>query len=184
MREHIHRVHWIEPSQFKCNHCDKLLANAAALAKHTKIVHCTERRYVCSVCGARRKTSNSLKMHMETHQISLEYACPLCPKKFNREFNLKIHTKTVHEASAAFPCNLCPKVFKRNTHLLDHCRTHSDATPFQCHACPLAYKTKLALYNHVKIKHDPKVKYKFKTLENSTIVMDCGSSVAQPVGLQ
>lgn len=186
IRDHIHRYHLKQVHELTCSECGKTLANASILTKHMRVVHCDVRRYVCSLCGARRKTSNALKMHMETHQTALEYACLYCTKKFNREFNLKLHIKAMHTnpPSLNHACTLCPRTFKRRMNLLDHLQTHSDATPFQCHECPNAYKTKLTLYNHVKTKHDPGVKYKFKTLENATIVMDCSSSVGQSVGLQ
>lgn len=53
------------------------------------------------------------------------YGCPLCPKKFTRQFNLRSHLRT-HNEEKPFICSVCDMKFTRRSDCVRHESVHGE----------------------------------------------------------
>lgn len=85
----------------KCDLCDHVAMNDAALLKH-RSQHTNADNYTCSVCGVEFCSFGALQGHMQTklcqNKPSISHKCPHCPLTFARSYNLKAHCKSSHRA--------------------------------------------------------------------------------------
>lgn len=85
----------------KCDLCDHVAMNDAALLKH-RSQHANADNYTCSVCGVVFCSFGALQGHMRTklcqNKRSISHKCPHCPLTFARSYNLKAHCKSSHRA--------------------------------------------------------------------------------------
>lgn len=82
--EHIN-LH-LDPNCYKCQHCNKTLANRRCLISHMKFFHLpnekSNKSLECDVCNKVFQRANVLKRHKETHVTgSKDYTCSKCGKK-------------------------------------------------------------------------------------------------------
>ncbi|XP_066973576.1 serine-rich adhesin for platelets-like [Macrobrachium rosenbergii] len=86
----------------KCDLCDHVAMNDAALLKH-RSQHANADNYTCSVCGVAFRSFGALQGHMQTKlcqsKPSVSHKCPYCPQTFARSYNLKAHCKSNHRAA-------------------------------------------------------------------------------------
>lgn len=72
----------------------------AQLVGH-KIIHSTERPFVCDICGKSFKEERSLRIHLERHAGTLKrpYKCSFCekalPTRHSKLLHERTHTKVV-----------------------------------------------------------------------------------------
>lgn len=85
----------------KCDLCDHVAINDAALLKH-RSQHTNADNYTCSVCGVKFCSFGALQGHMQTKlcqtKPSVSHKCPHCPLTFARSYNLKVHCKSSHKS--------------------------------------------------------------------------------------
>lgn len=81
----------------KCDQCNKVSPNAAALRHHVRSVHC-ESNYKCHICGKSFKLSATLEDHTATHQDNKIYKCTFCEETFTWRTNMYKHRKKNHQA--------------------------------------------------------------------------------------
>ncbi|XP_045131318.1 uncharacterized protein LOC123516194 isoform X2 [Portunus trituberculatus] len=85
----------------KCDLCDHIAINDAALLKH-RSQHRNADNYTCSVCGVKFCSFGALQGHMQTKlcqtKPSVSHKCPHCPMTFARSYNLKAHCKSSHKS--------------------------------------------------------------------------------------
>nr|XP_045615181.1 uncharacterized protein LOC123768571 [Procambarus clarkii] len=85
----------------KCDLCDHVAMNDAALLKH-RSQHANADNYTCSVCGGAFCSFGALQGHMQTklcqNKPNICHKCPHCPLTFARSYNLKAHCKSSHRA--------------------------------------------------------------------------------------
>ena len=111
------------------------------LTTHQKLIHSTQKDWVCDCCGSRYGTKTVLKTHMMTH-LPPSFACSKCPKNFVYANSLKGHFK-IHAGILNEVCKICNK----------------------------GYLTKSALTNHTLLQHFPKIHCEitncsFKSIKN------------------
>lgn len=105
---------------------------------------------VCSLCGVTFGNTFNLKIHLESMHANPEdqpqYPCPKqgCEKVFNRQHNLNVHIRCVHEQKAQFFCTSeCLKNSK-----------HPDLSNWDGkNACGAAFKAKSSLDQHIRMHH-------------------------------
>lgn len=56
--------------------------------------------FTCCYCGIRMKTTGGLANHKKYHEPR-KCGCPLCPKKFASDYQVKRHLKGVHKSEQA-----------------------------------------------------------------------------------
>ena len=67
----------------------------------------------CEICGAKLKTANGYRVHMNSHKDAEQiHTCSVCLKISPNRSALKIHLKN-HEAIKIHKCSICEKSFKR-----------------------------------------------------------------------
>ena len=60
-----------------------------------------------------------MKKHMEVHEESKSYPCPLCDKSFAEFGDLRKHDRT-HSGVKPFSCNECGQTFSQSSNLKTH----------------------------------------------------------------
>ena len=83
-----------------------------------------ERRSSTSIVPSIDRT-RAMQRHPATFQ------CNLCPKKFTRAYNLRVHLRR-HMNERPFVCSICGKAFARQHDLKRHEGLHSDEKKFVC----------------------------------------------------
>ncbi|XP_039434974.1 zinc finger protein 234-like isoform X5 [Culex pipiens pallens] len=124
-----------------------------------------------------KKPSNSTKEKVDKAQVNEKlFACSVCGKKTNNEYNLQTHLKTHKtkkkvEKEKDLTCNVCGKVSFSNYHLQIHLEGHERKAKkreqletkkkskleklqrFVCHYCPSKFTTNYNLQRHEDL-HD------------------------------
>lgn len=115
-------------------------------------------RYACSLCPRNYKSSNSLYVHMKSHEGKVyrypnkeTKQCKLCGKEVN---TLSAHLKEVHVDIRKFPCSFCEKSFKRKLHLTVHARSHTGERPYKCYFCDKQFHQPADRNKHMSALHD------------------------------
>ncbi|OON16620.1 zinc finger, C2H2 type [Opisthorchis viverrini] len=102
----------------------------------------------CSICN-KSLLRSSLPEHMDKHNNSGRFSCPVCPKKFSRSSAREKHIR-IHTGEKPFRCPHCPKAYRQQVHLNEHLRSHSGERPFVCRLCGFALASKSLLTRHIR----------------------------------
>ncbi|GAA48788.1 zinc finger protein 846 [Clonorchis sinensis] len=102
----------------------------------------------CSICN-KSLLRSSLPEHMDKHNDSGRFSCPMCPKKFSRSSAREKHIR-IHTGEKPFRCPHCPKAYRQQVHLNEHLRSHSGERPFVCRLCGFALASKSLLTRHIR----------------------------------
>ncbi|XP_017755370.1 PREDICTED: zinc finger protein 227-like [Eufriesea mexicana] len=78
-------------AKYKCTLCPNVYKSSQILKEHL-LKHEGIRKYKCNVCGKSFGQQSHLAAHMAVHS-KIRFHCPGCDKPFNRQDNMKIHTK-------------------------------------------------------------------------------------------
>uniref|UniRef100_A0A182LTH4 C2H2-type domain-containing protein n=1 Tax=Anopheles culicifacies TaxID=139723 RepID=A0A182LTH4_9DIPT len=117
--------------QYKCNECDKILANTGHLIAHI-VVHTGETPYLCSLCQRSFANSTRLKLHLKTH----------CIKKLHPGLTVTRITKNAPVSASASPSTSIVENVEQSP------TTVKPAT-FRCIECEQTLP-KDTLYRHMK----------------------------------
>lgn len=104
-------------SSDSCPYCKENVPKLS-LKAHVSDFHGSAMPYSCSVCGKGYESYSGLYLHMNIHE-GKKIKCPVCDRKFARNYHMKRHLKVVHSSAQ---CTRCRTVLKAgpefNQHLL------------------------------------------------------------------
>ena len=153
----IHVFHHLNKRQFVCEECNKQFHRKSNVLIHKRIVHSTDRPFVCNQinCNKTFKTKSKLTQHKSTHSSVKSFGCNKCDKTFKTNSNLRCHKKFVHTNIRPFVCprSDCNKTFKRKSELTLHNSRHSSVKSFECNKCDKRFKTNPDLSDHKNFVH-------------------------------
>ncbi|XP_037943578.1 protein suppressor of hairy wing-like [Teleopsis dalmanni] len=129
--------------QINCPDCPKSFKTQISYERHIFITHSESDEFPCSICNAKLRTANLLKLHEEQHKNrGKPYACKICGKDFTRTYHLKRHQKYTScsaNANDTMSCKVCNKVFYRLDNLRAHLKHHlgTQVTKKEEYMCPI-----------------------------------------------
>ncbi len=139
---------------YQCPICNIIKTTRSYLTSHMRNVHTDVRKFECTQCHDKFKTSQSLKKHQLVHTVERKFKCSHCELSFKDDYTLKKHSALVHEGLKRFICSVCGKDFGRADYLEKHLLTHSEERNFKCEICGDAFKVGDTLKTHKKTVHD------------------------------
>lgn len=168
------------PKRHQCSICLKAFARPWSLSRH-RLVHSTDRPFVCPDCGLAFRLASYLRQHRRVHgTLSLLASLPSAGKKDDKAAGARTSGKGPEGGEGAecggasaggeggqdggdaaparppageprFWCPECGKGFRRRAHLRQHGVTHSGARPFQCVRCQREFKRLADLARHAQV---------------------------------
>ncbi|XP_053731431.1 zinc finger protein 37 homolog isoform X1 [Synchiropus splendidus] len=162
-------------TSYNCYVCDVSFSYKQHLVNHALRVHSPETGVVCAVCGDALDSTESLRLHLETHRLPKSchicgkqckststmtghiashtgekpHRCHFCGKECRRKGDLKIHMR-IHTGEKPFSCSYCCKSFTHSGHLTKHMRNHTGERPHQCSVCGKGFLQSAHLKYHLK----------------------------------
>ncbi|CAH1792324.1 unnamed protein product [Owenia fusiformis] len=178
LSQHIRKEHRGLP--FKCSLCGKVYSGSHGLRRHLEAHTGIRPRFLCSECGKVYAQQKQLKAHSVTHVLGKPFYCKLCNTGFDKEGEMRIHSKTAHtdkmdhicsQCGKGFIsrhlmkrhietthtqkhiCSFCGKKFGRKTNLKTHERIHTSEKPYKCSLCNAAFAQLASIQWHYKKNH-------------------------------
>lgn len=127
--------------------------------------------YECQHCPTnKRKTfkqlMNLLRHEQEVHQISKTneqpVACPKCPRRFNKIYQLLLHSR-IHEKTSDkhqnITCTICEQSFTNYFDRTQHEKTshyNSETGRWTCHKCSHDFASKMGVITHLRLHEGSK----------------------------
>ena len=155
LKGHIAAVHNKESKSFcpTCGNGFSFSPNNKRFLKHVQTcgdkMEANRRKKIlsCEVCGKVFKKSYNLKVHMQKHTGSRNFACALCGKDFVAKRTLVQHTERNHpeilnqfEVEKNRPCDKCDESFATRTDLWGHLIiVHGLPYPVRCKVCSVGF---------------------------------------------
>ena len=100
-------------------------------------------------------TLGNSQVDVKTQNTKKRFRCPICPTKFEKKSNLKVHVTTVHEGNKLHKCSTCSDTFPRKISLKDHISAvHDGIKPRKCPICFAEFAQKDQLRKHISAVHD------------------------------
>lgn len=141
--------------QYPCEQCDKVLPSVAKLERH-KVVHVTDKNFVCDICERCYRTEQNLRSHKYTvHAAEKKHKCSYCGKAFARKDKLTRHEYIHTPNRPNFVCPFrahtgCTRTFYREDKLKRHLFTHSKEKPYKCEQCGRGFARRDNLRDHTR----------------------------------
>ncbi|XP_065354147.1 protein suppressor of hairy wing [Calliphora vicina] len=142
-----------------CPDCPKSFKTQMSYERHIFITHSEFDDHPCSICNAKLRSANLLKLHEEQHRNrGKPFACKLCGKDFTRSYHLSRHQK-FSSCSAnendTMHCKVCNKAFYRldnlRAHLKQHLGTHqTKKSEYMCPICKKCFYSLSTLNIHTR----------------------------------
>jgi transposase-like protein len=133
---------------FRCEVCDKDLANARERAEH-RAMH--RNRVPCPECGKTFTLERSMRAHVATfhsdQEVPKPFECDICGHAFVRANLMAIHRRT-HTGERPFQCEMCGRRFICRGDLNKHTRLHVDGYMYKCKICGKEIKTSRESADH------------------------------------
>ncbi|XP_017483245.1 PREDICTED: protein suppressor of hairy wing isoform X1 [Rhagoletis zephyria] len=142
-----------------CPDCPKSFKSQVSYERHIFITHSEFNDYPCSICNAKLRSANLLKLHEEQHKNrGKPFACKICGKDFTRAYHLKRHQKYSScsaDGTDTMKCKVCDKSFFRldnlRAHLRQHLGTHVTKKPeYRCPQCKNCFYSLSTLNIHTR----------------------------------
>merc|ERR1719369_2586019 len=93
------------------------------------------KQYQCPHCPKRYSVKGNLNTHMKIHDKSKQIKCEVCWKMFATKHDYTLHMRT-HTGEKPYQCDICNRAFSRMSSLKIHQYTHLDDKYFKCPKCP------------------------------------------------
>ncbi|XP_075145738.1 suppressor of Hairy wing [Haematobia irritans] len=129
-----------------CPDCPKSFKTQMSYERHIFITHSEFSDHPCTICNAKLRSANLLKLHEDQHRNrGKPFACKLCGKDFTRSYHLSRHQKysscSANE-SDTMQCKVCNKSFYRLDNLRAHLKQHlgNHVTKKSEYMCPICKK--------------------------------------------
>ena len=124
---HLHESHPDVEANYECHFCERRFKYRYQIQNHLQSKGGEHRKpkpkpmpesNVCQLCDKRLYSPNSVKQHM-MHVHKTEFECNICQKIFDRQGDLRKHSKTEHNGKS-LKCDKCIQTFSCNKHLKRH----------------------------------------------------------------
>uniref|UniRef100_A0A1I8MM40 C2H2-type domain-containing protein n=1 Tax=Musca domestica TaxID=7370 RepID=A0A1I8MM40_MUSDO len=142
-----------------CPDCPKSFKTQMSYERHIFITHSEFNDYPCSICNAKLRSANLLKLHEEQHSNrGKPFACKTCGKDFTRSYHLSRHKKfsscTANE-SDTMHCKVCNRAFYRLDNLRSHLKQHlgtqvTKKSEYMCPTCKKCFYSLSTLNIHAR----------------------------------
>ncbi|KAK3102931.1 hypothetical protein FSP39_015025 [Pinctada imbricata] len=142
----------IKEKKFICDVCDKRFHTDKLLEAH-KLIHGTERPFLCHFCGFSSKSKSDLTTHQRIHTGRV-FKCdfPDCSYFSPRKGALVRHQKS-HLQKRDHQCPTCGKIFLHDQTLARHESIHTGFKPYKCTECWYATHRKDKFNEHMRKRH-------------------------------
>lgn len=135
---------------YKCENCLDKFTTLLDFAIHEE--KCRKNRFNCDYCSKTFVTASGLRLHIHNHhKSSLPFSCTVCPKGFNKRYELTLHRRK-HENNMQVGCPFCEKIFLSAYEKENHVKRRHPFATYQCKDC--LYETK---YEAVLRRHHSKM---------------------------
>jgi len=140
-----------------CKYCNKVFKLLIDLRLHERRIHFnkkdfnekqTRKSHVCTFCGKRWESSDTLVLHSRAHTGEKPFTCIACNAAFSLRFALENHSRS-HTGERRYVCQVCGTTFKRYNNLKSHLKTHTGAEPYTCALCNATFSRKRYLVGHL-----------------------------------
>ncbi|CRK98347.1 CLUMA_CG011707, isoform B [Clunio marinus] len=135
--------------RYQCEFCGKKEFNSRSRLKTHRLIHTSERNFMCQTCGASFKTLNCLKNHSRLHN-NIFYYCDLCPSRFKGKHELRCHMDAIHLGRKDHICQICGKAFSRDKTLRQHLMYHLNERNIVCEVCGFKTVNRPKMARHMK----------------------------------
>ncbi|GAB6021005.1 hypothetical protein CHUAL_003643 [Chamberlinius hualienensis] len=168
LRKHYQTNHSKHSSfTYTCTDCDFVCDKKLTLSRHIFKEHSHDRPFQCDKCDYRGKTMSSLRSHAEMHSED-KFTCTICDQKFTLSCSLNRHMKLHLSNEKTNVCHLCPAKYRRTWDLKVHLRqVHNVEVPaatksfqgskesrkFQCTMCDYEGWEQMRYINHLAVRH-------------------------------
>lgn len=137
----------------RCNICDKSFPYPSYLTEHLKTHEKTKyinvsKEYACTLCSKRFRLLKNLKIHLRLHTGKGLVRCEICHKAFGQKYNLKVHLRTHGVIGKFLKCSYCGKSFTARGNYVEHLRIHTRVKPFKCRICNKSFSQSGHLKTH------------------------------------
>ena len=139
------------PTENKCNICEKTLPSQYGLRRHMNAQH-RDKEFNCHICTYKARNTSLLLIHNKGVHGTKYLDCDMCDKKFRLLSNLAAHKRHVH-FKCKFKCKLCEHQASTNGALKDHIASKHYNKRYACPACGYSATYKSNLERHIKSKH-------------------------------
>ncbi|XP_043222189.1 zinc finger protein 358-like isoform X1 [Amphibalanus amphitrite] len=99
--------------QFSCDRCQKRFKFKQTRDAHVLRAHGGGSSKVCDVCGAEFRLQYQLTVHLARHVNGRTIRCPLCPRLYELNLDLKRHLYSKHKLRAAEAERRFPEIRRR-----------------------------------------------------------------------
>ncbi|XP_034249264.1 uncharacterized protein LOC117650080 [Thrips palmi] len=138
---HLHSQTHLTDGKYPCSECSAVFKCRATIAAHFRKKHDKTEGQECSNSDA----SSTFSITQAPPQLDSSdkivsssplFKCTVCPKEFNRKFNLREHMTNCHQdMPPRFSCEHCLKRFKSKNKLRLHVATHTEEPNLACRTC-------------------------------------------------
>ncbi|KAK4304491.1 hypothetical protein Pmani_023557 [Petrolisthes manimaculis] len=147
-----------EAAKFTCLRCQRSFKWKQSYRKHMALYHGeAQLKYKCGLCTRRFLTTSELRIHQVVHSSERKHLCDVCGKAFKHEYTRDKHVKTVHRDDREHMCPQCGALFKAKAYLDQHLsHVHTTKERVKCKHCGHDFKTEANLRSHIKTVHKTK----------------------------
>lgn len=140
--------------KYKCDNCLVKFSTLVDFDSHRET--CPKgRRLQCDYCETTFMSTKGLRIHTHNfHKSSLPFICSVCPKGFNRRYELTLHQR-LHDKNKSVGCNFCELKFLSAYEKENHVKLRHPFASYQCKYCLYENKNKAALRRHQAMAHRP-----------------------------
>ncbi|CAK1587533.1 unnamed protein product [Parnassius mnemosyne] len=137
---------------YPCEKCDKVFTNSAKRISHIRGVHLKQCPRTCPLCPERFNSNYQRSKHLRIfhNQPNMFYRCETCGRQYDLKYQLHLHKRSVHMQERNHECGICHSRFFSKYCLSRHMVIHTGDKKFKCEVCGKAYARKKNLREHTR----------------------------------